>query len=62
MPLLCASLIETWVVLGWFLLWCGSIVVVMRRDRLPVCLEDGLEGWSWWGGGCDAVVWLAVRG
>ena len=25
----------------------------MRRIRLPLCLEDGLEGWS--GGGC--VLW-----
>ena len=23
--------------LGWLLLWCGSVVVVMRRVRLPVC-------------------------
>ncbi len=39
-------LIETWVVLGWLFLWCGLVVAVMRRVRLPVCLEDGLEGWS----------------
>ena len=44
-----ARLIEAWIVLGWLLLWCGSIVVVMRWVCLPVCLEDGLEGWSWYG-------------
>ena len=25
------------------------VVVVVRRILLAVCLEDGLEGWSWWG-------------
>ena len=37
----------TWVVLCWLLLWCGSAEVVVRRIVLAVCLEDGLEGWSW---------------
>ena len=28
------GLMETWVVVGWLLLWCGSVGVVMRRDRV----------------------------
>ena len=47
------SLMGTWVVLCWLLLWCRSAEVVMRRILLPVCLEDGLEGWSW----CGCVLW-----
>ena len=32
-------LIGAWVVLGWLLLWCGSILVVMWPAGSPLCLS-----------------------